>query len=326
MTTIALLDPGSLVGAEVQRELEGRGLGDEIRLLAMEERSQGLLVEAEGEAAVVPPYRPGDLEGVDVVVCCGGLEAARRTLGELGEAITAIVLSPGATSAEGTPVVAGIDSPAIRSGARLVSPSPTVVALAHLMAPLLPLGLSEVSATVLVPVSRHGNPGLEALLNQSRQLLSFQTVTASGPLDHQLAFNVLPLAEGVAAPEEQLAAVLSPLPDLLVTELAGGIFHALGISLHLRFGRNVEGEDLRQALAASPRIELTPDPAQLGPVAAAGQSRVLVGATWPDPRREGVWKLWAAMDNLTRGGALNAVELIEMTLEPVSPPGEAPPG
>jgi aspartate-semialdehyde dehydrogenase len=49
----------------------------------------------------------------------------------------------------------------------------------------------------------------------------------------------------------------------------------------------------------------------LGPVAAAAIDKVLYAVRKDDSG--GVW-LWAAVDNLTRGGALNALEVAEAVL------------
>ncbi len=62
----------------------------------------------------------------------------------------------------------------------------------------------------------------------------------------------------------------------------------------------------RKALTASPFVEAAEDPRHLGPVDAAASDKVLLGATRKD--EDGIW-IWAAMDNLTRGGAINALEI-----------------
>jgi aspartate-semialdehyde dehydrogenase len=49
----------------------------------------------------------------------------------------------------------------------------------------------------------------------------------------------------------------------------------------------------------------------VGPVTVAGGERLTVGAV---RAAAGGYSIWAAMDNLLRGGALNAVELAEEML------------
>ena len=62
--------------------------------------------------------------------------------------------------------------------------------------------------------------------------------------------------------------------------------------------------------AAHPLLEQADKPRHLGPVDAAASDKVLLGAVRKDEATGGFW-LWAAMDNLTRGGALNAIEIAE---------------
>ena len=45
---------------------------------------------------------------------------------------------------------------------------------------------------------------------------------------------------------------------------------------------------------------------------AAARDEVLIRAVEPDPAVPGGYRLWAVMDNLTCGGALNAVQIAEV--------------
>jgi len=61
-------------------------------------------------------------------------------------------------------------------------------------------------------------------------------------------------------------------------------------------------EGLRSAAAEKPIV-------RLGPIDAAQSERLLVGELRPDPRHAGGYWLWATLDNLTAGGALNALAI-----------------
>jgi aspartate-semialdehyde dehydrogenase len=58
---------------------------------------------------------------------------------------------------------------------------------------------------------------------------------------------------------------------------------------------------------------LSDKPRLLGPIDAAASDKVLFGTVRKDEAAGGLW-LWAVMDNLTRGGALNAIEIAEALL------------
>jgi aspartate-semialdehyde dehydrogenase len=317
MSVLAIVHPINLLGKELRETLGRAATGlswQELRLLSTIEEEIGTLTEAGGAAAVVQRYEPGSLEGVNVAFFSGPIAANRALLAELPPEVTAVVLSPDATLADGHPVVAGINSrPAGtgNGGSRvLLSPHPAVVLLAHLLHPLTALAPGEMAATVIQPASLHDNPGIEELFEQTRQIVAMTPRRRSQVFGAQLAFNLLPAEraeERAATIVSSFAAVMpAPLP-LAVHLLQGGIFHCLALSLRASFAAPApSAQAVRKALAASPFVELARDPGRFGPIDAAASDKVLVGATQRDQR--GLW-IWAAMDNLTRGGALNALEI-----------------
>jgi aspartate-semialdehyde dehydrogenase len=315
VSNLAILHPVNLLGKEL-RETLGRGVAgpswQEVRLLSTAEEEIGTLTEAGGAAAIVQRYEPGSLEGVSVAFFCGPIAANRAALAEVPRDVTAVVLSPDATLADGHPVVAGINArPSGGGGAAevLVSPHPAVVLLAHLLHPLAAFAPREAVATVVQPASLYDDPGIDELFEQTRQIIAMTPRRRSQVFGAQLAFNLLPAAgaedtaTNVAA---ALAAVLPAPPPLSLQLVQGGIFHCLAISLHLRCAASPTAQAVRKAVAASPFVELAHEPRHLGPIDAAASDKVLLGAARKDER--GVW-IWAAMDNLTRGGALNALEI-----------------
>jgi len=71
---------------------------------------------------------------------------------------------------------------------------------------------------------------------------------------------------------------------------------------------------LRERLARAPFVELADEPDTLGPVRSASRETVLVGAIEPASPAADAFRIWAVMDHLTRGGALNALEIAEAVL------------
>ncbi len=316
MTTLAIVHPINLLGKEL-RETLGRGTAgpswQEVRLVSTIDEEVGTLTEIGGAAALVQRYEPGSLDGVAAAFFCGPIAANRGILAELPADVTGVVLSPDAGAADGHPVVAGINArPA--GGAHggpsvLLSPHPAAVLLAHLLRPLASLEVEEAVATVILPASIRDEAGVEELFEQTRQIVAMAPRRRSKVFGAQLAFNLLPAAsqeESVASIAAALAVVLPSPPPVSVQLVQGGIFHCLTLSLYLRCGTKLSAPAVRKAVAASPYIELAEDARHLGPIDAASSDKVLLGAAGKDER--GVW-LWAAMDNLTRGGALNALEI-----------------
>lgn len=309
MTRTAILHPTTLLGQELRRLLEHRPERfGELRLLTTEKEEIGTLLGVGGAATVVVRGEPEELAGLDLVFLCGSMEESRPFLDRLPAGVTTVILSPDAPPGSGAPVVAGINPSRAQPGSRVVSPHPAVVLLSLLLQPLVPLGLREASATVIQPTSLWGSRGLDDLFEQTRGILAMQGARP-GLFGRQLAFNVLPAripGEWLAA---QVAEVLETTLPISVLPLQGAVFHGLAASLHLRLDPAVDPVEVDEALGAAPLLERVEEPETLGPIDATDATRVLVGDVTTE--RPGSLKLWAVLDNLTRGGAANALEVAE---------------
>jgi aspartate-semialdehyde dehydrogenase len=311
MSILAIVHPTNLLGKEL-RETLGRDRSSlpwtEVRLLSTLAPEIGTLTEVGGAAALVQRLDPDSLEGVAAAFFCGPAAANRPLLRDLPDGLTAVILSPDATPEDGTPVVAGINDHAAVAGQVLLSPHPGVVLLAHLLHPLAGFEVEEAVATLVQPASLFDDSGIEELFEQSRQIIAMTPRRRPAVFGAQLAFNLLPAAPPYDAIARALAAVLpaSPRrPVIAVQIVQGGVFHCLAVSLHLRCGGDPKLPALHRALGGSPYLEAASDPRHLGPIAVAASDKILLGSVRRDD--QGFW-LWAVMDNLTRGGALNALE------------------
>jgi aspartate-semialdehyde dehydrogenase len=310
MTRIAILEPTGLVGQELREQLEASPeLWRELLLLSQRDEGIGTLTEVGGAAAVVQRFERDDLDALDLLFVCDLRAEELTTLDRIPERLGAIVVAPAVPVPGGRPVVAlgGLDG--VGRGELLVSPHPAVVGLVHLLRPLEGLGLEQVVATILRPASMYDQDALEEVFEQTRALLEFKSAGGGGRFPHQIAFNLLPGPPDEAAVVEQLAALLPGAPRIAVHSLQAGVFHGIALSVFVQLHSGVEGEEVGAALAAGEGLEVAEAPDAVGPVDAAKGDRVLVGEPRSAPDRPGGFWLWAALDNLTRGGASNAMEL-----------------
>jgi aspartate-semialdehyde dehydrogenase len=185
-----------------------------------------------------------------------------------------------------------------------------VVLLAYLLHPLGGFSPEESVATVIQPASTRDDAGIEELFENTRQIVAMTRRTATPVFGTQLAFNILPSPLPADAIASQLHAVLNGPPPVSLQILQGGVFHSVSASLYVRCAADPSPQAVRKALAASPILEAADKPRLLGPVDAAASDKVLFGAVRKDEAQGGFW-VWAVMDNLTRGGALNAIEIAE---------------
>ncbi len=315
MSVLAILHPTNLLAAELRETLGRRpDLWREILLLSDNAEEVGSLTEIGGGAAMVQALEADSLDRVDVAFFCAPIETSRPLIAALGASTAAVVLSPEAAVDDGHPVVGGINLETADRSRPLLSPHPGTVALAHLLQPLKSFVPRRAVATLLQPVSVCGKAGLDEMFQQTRAILAFSSEQPREVFPHQMAFNVVPAEASQTALVSHLQTVLDSDLEVSAQVLQAGVFHSFGISLHVELDDDPGAEEVAQALAEHPVNELVEQPQVLGPIDAAARGKVLVGPV--EPARPG-YNVWAVMDNLTRGGALNAVEILEAIGHPV---------
>lgn len=317
MSRLGILNSGSLLGGELKQMLERRReLWRELELLELEAEDYATVSEVAGEAVIVKAADEETLARLDLLFVCPAAEGeSAGPLPGLEAAGTVIFLDPAAAPPGAEQIVAGINLERARPGGALVSPHPGVIALAHLLRPLAGLGLEQAVAWLVEPASSAGQAGVDELLDQTRKVLAFDTAVAGGVFGRRLAHNLYP-AGAAAALADGAARVLGGELELSVELVRAGVFHSLTASVWARCAPETSVERVRDALAAHPHLRLDDSSQPPGPVEAAGAERLLLAAVRADRRRPGAFWLWGALDNLTLGGAANAVAIAELILEP----------
>jgi aspartate-semialdehyde dehydrogenase len=312
---LAIVNPVSLLGQELREGLERQPeLWSEVRLQTTDPEAVGTVTEIAGAAALVEAYDADVLRRVDLVFHCGWSNDLEGLLDDKSPATTLVVVAPGQALSQGVPVVAGVNLDHADPGSVLISPHPSVVAVAHLVFPLTAYGLQEVVAHVVQPASMKGQEGLDELFEQTRSIVSFAQQIPKKVFGAQQAFNLLPVDESTDPLVSQLHSVLGMDNPLAVRIIQGGIFHGLSASVFVRLAQDPGTDGLHEAIDDYPQIERVPEPDLLGPVDAAAREEVLVGSIEPAVGSPGAYWIWGVMDNLTRGGATNAIELAKAVL------------
>jgi aspartate-semialdehyde dehydrogenase len=317
VTVLAIINPQSLLGEEIKRELGRRkGLASEVRLLATAPEQIGAVTDFGGVAALVQGCSAEAFDGVDLAILLPSAEDTPRRPSGLSESSTLLVVDSSAHWGEGVPVVAGLDSAHIeeRSAKVLISPAPIVILLAHLLQPLRQLGPSSLVAQALLPASSHQQSGLDELFEQTRAILSMRDERPTAVFGKQIAFNLLPVETDGSGYLRQLKCLVGDETAVALQIVQAGVFHSLACSLFIQFESDPGLATLRELWAAHPWIEIVENDDLPGPTDAAAREEILVANLSPSPARPAGYQLWAVMDNLTRGGASNVVEVIESLL------------
>ncbi len=320
----AIVGGETLLGRELIEVLKDAGFGARLRPITGGETGARVLVEEEGEAAVMLSLDAESLAGAAAVLLAGSEVSSRKVLELLGRRAVPVIDATGAL--EDRPS-ARLRCPALET-ARPTSTAGIQV-VAHPAAIALGLFFRRLHAiqpfrssvvTVLEPASERGQAGLDELHKQTVGLLSFQKLEKK-IFDAQAAFNLLS-AYGEDAPrplesielriERNLATLLSwgppsPMPSLRLVQAP--VFHGYSFPVWVEFEIFPNLETLAAALSGGGidvRSEDEEPPTNAG---AAGQSGIAIGSIAPDRNHPHAAWFWIAGDNLrlTAESALEAV-------------------
>jgi len=310
----AVVHPTTLVGKELRERLEARAdLCSELRLLSDDEDEIGQLTEAAGGVAFVARLDAESTEGVDLVFLCGEIERDRATLARLPRSAVAVLLSRGATVDDAPAAVGGVQAEMLAGQQLALSPHPAAVAVVLLLDALSTFRPERAAATVMVPVSEFGDRGIDELFEQTRGILAFSGTPRGKVFPAQIAFNLLPSTEDALEVERAARQALGRDVGLALQLVQGGVFHGVAVSLRVELAEHPTPAELRKRLGAARAVTLARDPRKASPVAIAGEESLQVGEVRAAGEPGAYW-IWATMDNIVRGGALNALDLAEAML------------
>lgn len=316
--SVALVDPGTLVGRDVRAVLRERGFpAADLHLYQTSDPTAGFLTDDDGEAAYVAALEQDSLSACQIAFLCGSAKATALFLTHrVPDSCLVIDLSGQRTT--GTFVDAlreALPSP-LPPGDHFLLREPAAIVLADAVAALGTLGpVQGVTAAIDRPASDLGKEALDELFQQAIAIASFRSVPRE-QLGAQCAFNVYPPADSEAF-EARVAGDVRALlgRDLPIGILSAraGVFHGTTLRLELRFAGDAPGPAaLRSALLAAGRGFAEADvDGPAGIVDAAGRDETLLvrlesaGSTT---------RLFLASDDLRRPGALLAVRIAEAAI------------
>lgn len=304
---------------------------DEVRFLASS-RSAGRTLPWDGAAIDVEDAAAADLRGIDVALLSCGAAASFELAPRLAEAGAVVVDNSSAwrLDPEVPLVVAEVNADALERIPKGIVANPnctTMVAMPVLWPLHRAAGLVRLVVASYQAVSGAGRAGVLELEEQvakepdAAQRLTFdgaavdlpEPVTFAGPI----AFNVLPLAGKVVDDEtdeehkfrDESRKILG-IPHLAVscTCVRVPVFTGHSLSINAELSRPLSPEQARDLLDGAQGVALVDVPT---PRAATGQDVSLVGRVRRDPGVPNGLALFVAGDNLRKGAALNAVQIVE---------------
>jgi len=316
---IAIVGAAGLVGETLLRVLEERGYAPESLALFGGERSAGSTLPAFGKQWLVRALQDeSDLANVDVAFFAADAATSTR-FAKPTAARGAIVIDKSSVFRldPAVPLIVPEVNAGAIDGSRLVAnPNCAAIPLAMTLAPIASsFGLAWTSVATYQSVSGAGRDALDEFRAQSA---GSDAVRA---LPRRIVGNVIPEngsfdENGDGEEERKIAAELRKilaLPELPVSATSVRVPVAVGHSEAVAFGtrQSVTREDIAQAFRAAPGLTFLEGAQYATALDVAGTDDVVVGRLRADSAHPGAWLCWAACDNLRKGAATNAIQIVE---------------
>jgi aspartate-semialdehyde dehydrogenase len=321
---LALIGATGLVGRTMLRVLEERRVPIAELIPVASPKSRGTTVTLAERDWIVSTLEEGFWENADVALLSPGAKISAQWIPHLTAAGVVCIDNSSAfrLDAKVPLVVPEVNPESIRQGDLIIAnPNCSTIQMVVALAPLhREFGLEEVVVATYQSAAGAGQRGKSQLLSE----MAGGSESAS-PFPHPLLHNVIPAIgpfgdDGHCREERKMileTRKIMGLPPLRVfpTTVRVPIAHCHAEAAHLVFRQSVDLRRARQVLSQAPGLKLLDDPPQnLYPLPrdCFDSDDVFVGRLRQAEGQEKTLDLWIVADNLRKGAATNAVQILEL--------------
>ena len=211
----------------------------------------------------------------------------------------------------------------ITRGAIIANPNCSTIQMVVALAPIhREAGIARINVATYQSVSGAGRQGMQELALQTAARLNFQNPEVS-KFAQPIAFNVLPqidvlLDNGYSREEMKMVWETQKIfadPNILVnaTAVRVPVFFGHSEAVHFETREDISIERCRELLEQAPGVELIESNGMIHPTAvthAAGKDPVYVGRLRRDISHPRGIDMWVVADNVRKGAALNAIQIM----------------
>ena len=325
---IAIVGATGAVGAVALKLLtERRHPADKVRLLASK-RSHGKQLEYAGQMLTVKEATPEAFDGVDVAFISASSEVSLALAPEAVKRGVLVIDDGSAYRMEPSVplIVPEVNGEDVEWQSGIISiPNCTTTPLVMALAALRQRAkISSVTVSTYQSVTGTGAAARAELLAQSRDMLNGQELSPPTQYPHRIAFNLLPQVDDFVDDDytkeelkmlnESRKILGDPGLRLAATCVRVPVEISHCESVSVEFDRPMSVDVAREALAEFPGIMLMDRPGESVypmPSNSADEDEVMVGRVRRDLAHENGIILWLAADNLRKGAALNALQIMD---------------
>ena len=326
---LAIVGATGLVGSEMQNVLNDLKLKfKDIKLLASE-NSVGELYEINGESYEVKLLTEDAFNGVDI--------ALFGTKNELSERVVKVASEKGVICIDNSSafrmnkdvplVVPEVNFDAIKPGQKIIAnPNCSTIQMIPVLDAIeKEAGLERVVVSTYQSVSGAGKNALDELWSQTLAIFNQKEIEVESFL-HQIAFNLIPqidmIEEDGYSKEEykminETRKILN-LPDLKITAtcVRVPVFFSHAESINVQTKKEITPQRLIEILSKKEGIVVNDNVYEYPmPIDTAVENEIFVGRIRKDYSVPYGLNLWVVSDNIRKGAALNAVQIMQKLLE-----------
>ena len=326
---LAIVGATGLVGSEMQNVLNDLKLKfKDIKLLASE-NSVGELYEINGESYEVKLLTEDAFNGVDIALFGTKNELSEKFVKVASEkGVICIDNSSAFRMNEDVPlVVPEVNFDAIKSGQKIIAnPNCSTIQMIPVLDAIeKEAGLERVVVSTYQSVSGAGKNALDELWSQTLAIFNQKEIEVESFL-HQIAFNLIPqidmIEEDGYSKEEykminETRKILN-LPDLKITAtcVRVPVFFSHAESINVQTKKEITPQKLIEILSKKEGIVVNDNVYEYPmPIDTAGENEIFVGRIRKDYSVPYGLNLWVVSDNIRKGAALNAVQIMQKLLE-----------
>jgi aspartate-semialdehyde dehydrogenase len=342
---IAVVGATGAVGEVMLSILAERGHREDRVTALASERSAGSEVDFGDLRLTVEDLATYDFSGIDYALFSAGGSVSKEHAPRAAKA-GAIVIDN--TSAfrydDDIPLVVpevnpqalkGID-PGAEAGAIIANPNCSTIQMLVALAPIQQaVGIARINVATYQSVSGAGAGGLRELAEQTAQRLNFKEPKPK-KFAQPIAFNVLPqidemLENGYSREEMKMVWETQKIfedPDVLVnaTAVRVPVFFGHSEAVHIETREDIDMSEVRRLLDDAEGVVVVDGENMMHPTAvthAAGKDPVFVGRLRRDISHPRGISMWVVADNVRKGAALNAIQIMDWLQENARDSGNA---
>lgn len=316
---LAIVGASGLVGRTMIEVIQERKIQYESLKLFGSSRSAGSFIEINREQILINELKADSFNGIDVALFSAGGETSKKYAPFAQEAGTIVIDNSSAwrRDPECPLVVPEVNSEDLKDHKNIIAnPNCSTIQLVVALKPLQEqFGLKRVVCSTYQSISGAGQSGIDKLKNEINNGAGDEAPIAFNTLFHPLEENGFTNEENKMFFETKRILGTDKV-DLSFTCVRLPILGGHAESVNFSTNKNISLEEVKNVLKNQEGLILIDsDEEYPTPLSVSGMDEVFVGRVRKDENSESSFYMWVVADNLRKGAATNAVQILEKMIE-----------